>query len=133
MLSAHPDHLVYRRGDGQDAVLVAVNLSDRDQRIALPEAGIRFGHRIRPSTSETSRPTRPPSHFSRHGSLRILALRRMVSHPPYNEQSTDARKDGARSARPCRCSSTAGTTPRRCWGYSAASASRTAFAAGVGS
>ncbi|MEV1243580.1 alpha-amylase family glycosyl hydrolase [Nonomuraea sp. NPDC049750] len=38
VLSAHPNHLVYRRGDGEDAVLVAVNLSDRDQRIALPDA-----------------------------------------------------------------------------------------------
>ncbi|MEV6150199.1 alpha-amylase family glycosyl hydrolase [Nonomuraea sp. NPDC052129] len=38
VLSAHPDHLIYRRGDGEDAVLVAVNLSDRDQRIALPDA-----------------------------------------------------------------------------------------------
>ncbi|MEU7749184.1 DUF3459 domain-containing protein [Nonomuraea sp. NPDC049158] len=37
VLSAHPDHLVYRRGDGEDAILVAVNLSDRARRIAFPE------------------------------------------------------------------------------------------------
>lgn len=39
VLSAHPDHLAYLRGDGEDAFLVAVNLSERDQRIAFHGSG----------------------------------------------------------------------------------------------
>ncbi|MEU7864196.1 DUF3459 domain-containing protein [Nonomuraea sp. NPDC049141] len=39
MLSHHPDHLAYLRGDGEDAVLVAVNLSERHQRIAFSGTG----------------------------------------------------------------------------------------------
>ncbi|MBE1584053.1 DUF3459 domain-containing protein [Nonomuraea angiospora] len=36
VLSAHPDHLAYLRGDGGDSLVVAVNLSGRDQRVAFP-------------------------------------------------------------------------------------------------
>ncbi|MFI7231204.1 DUF3459 domain-containing protein [Nonomuraea angiospora] len=36
VLSAHPDHLAYLRGDGEDSLVVAVNLSGRDQRVAFP-------------------------------------------------------------------------------------------------
>ncbi|MBB5783451.1 hypothetical protein HD596_010207 [Nonomuraea jabiensis] len=36
MLSAHADHLAYLRGDGEDSVVVAVNLSGRDQTVAFP-------------------------------------------------------------------------------------------------
>ncbi|MFD1546371.1 alpha-amylase family glycosyl hydrolase [Nonomuraea guangzhouensis] len=39
VLSAHPDHLAYLRGDGEDAVLVAVNLSERHQSIAFSGTG----------------------------------------------------------------------------------------------
>ncbi|MFI9845454.1 DUF3459 domain-containing protein [Nonomuraea sp. NPDC051941] len=36
VLSADPDHLAYLRGDGENSLVVAVNLSDRDQTVAFP-------------------------------------------------------------------------------------------------
>ncbi|MEV0388138.1 alpha-amylase family glycosyl hydrolase [Nonomuraea sp. NPDC050643] len=39
MLSAHPDHLAYLRGDGEEALLVAVNLSEREQTITFDGSG----------------------------------------------------------------------------------------------